>query len=310
MAALEHYGFDKSRFPLLRKHTLAMVHFYPDCMDINVYNTPALYRHPSYLNEVVMRLERQVKRGNRHHRLRWLLAEFYERSAIPPTNAKRRERFLSYYGLPQQTVLRTEIDSAKTGKAIAYYRRAIRLAGRRRFDGRFYSHGLAKLLAHLERHQEAREVCERILPSSLEAGDAGVVVLYGEVLFMLGLADQAIATFKQARETDCSGTDRGPACHATEAETWLGLIALRQGNVAEANRLLISSTDVQKCPHNMTYGFRTELAEALLAHGQSASVIRFCEKVIAEFKPRRDKDIADLLARARALASVCDPAGS
>jgi hypothetical protein len=121
--------------------------------------------------------------------------------------------------------------------------------------------------------------------------------------------DEAIAAFKQVRETDCCGADRGPACHAAEAETWLGLIALRRGNVAEANRLLISSTDVQKCPHNTTRGFWPALAEALLNNRQYDTVTRFCEKVLAEFTPR-DKDIADLLARATALASKSAPAGS
>lgn len=298
-AALMFYGRHDQDKAKLKQHTLAMIAYHPDNFEIYFMNLPEFYADPKYLLQVIAALEKQVAAGHREHGLYYNLAQAYEQAAIPPVgdDPAKRERFLQYYGLPLDTRLRTTVDGKGADKAIGYYKQAVKRAGKDRFHIGFYSEPLVRLLTYLDRMDAAIAVCKKTLPSLETMSRPDFLVTYGECLYKTKRTQEAKDILAQVRACDKEGNGYGNGHATMEAETQLGLIALDEGNTAEASKHLLASCDVQQCPHNITKGFPLELARRLLKAGARESVLTFCKKVLADFTPEQ-KETQDLLREA------------
>ncbi|HEX5324814.1 MAG TPA: hypothetical protein VFW40_13585 [Capsulimonadaceae bacterium] len=299
-AAMIYYSRVSKSFAQLRKNTFAMIEFHPDNVSIYYENATQFYVRPKYRDEIIRHLEDQLRRGHKERDLYWILAKICAQGAIPPVvnSSWGRARFIRYFGLAKNAKLQTQVDLALADKAVQYFKDAIAVASDMRFYPGFYSKQLAALLQSLDREEEALEVCKAALPVLSEVEKADFLVQYADCLLNTHQPDEAKRVLGQVRACDTEGFDGGSAHATTEAETLLGLTALREGNIADASDHLLASCQVQKCPHNVTKGFSLALARKLLDSGQATPVIQFCETVLAHFTPTQ-KETEELLHRAR-----------
>ena len=99
-------------------------------------------------------------------------------------------------------------------------------------------------------------------PTALAAGQTGKAKSYARALL-----DQAPAMEKD--------WNYGNAVHV--GNTVLGLMALRDGNVAEAGRLLLASAGSHGSPQLNSFGPDMTLAKELLAKGERSTVAQYLE---------------------------------
>ncbi len=283
----------------LKHHTEKLIEHHPAEMMIRFANSTAFYQDRAYLLRVVGQLEGRLAEGVTEHRLYWNLAGICKQGAIPPVDddPEQRARFLGYYGLAEDTVLLREIDHGLAAKAVQYFRAAIDTAAGDDFSVVFYSEQLIRLLRELDRTEEAVQACERALPHADSVGDPDFFTTYGECLWSTRKIDEAKQVLKSVRKRDTEGFSRGPGHATTRAETYLGLISLREGDVAGARDRLLSSCHVQQCCHNITKGFSLILANELFEAGERDAVAEFCRIVDRDFTPDRP-EIQSLLDRA------------
>jgi len=301
-AALWWYGLQHPNQDRLRFHTLLMVQYHPDSKNISFDNTTAFYAEPSYLEEVIERLEGQTKRANSKPNVYWNLAQACEQAAIPPTTEQHKTRFLRYYGLPAGTKLRTTIDEPMAAKAISYYEKAIAVSGHNWFNRAFFGEQLARLFIDLDKEPEAIAVCQSILNDVDEVSKPDFLVTYGSCLYTAGRGHEAEKILDQVRDSDHEGSQHGPGHATMEAENKMGQIALKEGRVADAVKHLLASCAVQGCCHNNTKGFPLGLAGKLLEAGQAAPVAKYCQTILTKFTPNLPEAKA-LLARAQHAAA-------
>jgi predicted Zn-dependent protease len=276
-----------------------MIKYHPDNMHIYFENISAFYVNPKYKLEVIHLLEEQVAAGRSGHGVYWNLALTCERGATPLADAspEGKARFLEYYSLPPGTEIPHEVDKELTEKAVGYFRKAISNSGSNNFYFAFYSEQLAGLLSKLGRYEEAAGVCRDALPRAEEISKPDLMVTYGSSLRRSGKAKEAKEVLNKVRRCDKEGFEKGPG-HATHnAETILGLIAMDANDLKEAKKHLLASCKVQKCPHNITKGLRLDLAQKLLAAGESRAVATYCSAVLHDFTPDQ-KETLDLLHQA------------
>ena len=288
VAALNWYSREGD-IDRLKHHTARMIEHHPAEMMIRFANSTAFYQDREYLLRVVDQLEGRLAEGAREHGLYWNLAAICEKGATPPVNddPQRRARFLRYYGLPDDTVLLREVDNGLAAKAVQYFRDAIDTAAGDDFYVVFYSEQLVGLLRALDRNAEAVQVCERALRHADSVAAPDFFATYGECLWSTRKIEKAKQILKSVRSRDTEGFSRGPGHATTRAETYLGLISLREGDVAGARDLLLSSCQVQQCCHNITKGFPLLLAYELLEAGERDAVVEFCRIVERDFTPDR-----------------------
>ena len=300
--ALRWYSRDERAekdFDKLKHHTREMIKYHPENMYIYIQNIVSFYRHPEYRLEVIQLLEEQVAAGQSQHGVYGNLAQACEQGAIPPPcdTPEKKAGFLRYYGLSENTQLPTEVDAGLADKAEQYFRAAITASTGADFRIAFYSRQLADLLVELDKLDEAVAVCERALPYVKQPFKSNFLVTYGACLKAYGRADDAKQILSQVREIDTEGFQEGPAHATTDAETQLGLIALKEGNTDTAKQYLLSSCDVQRCCHNSTMGLPLVLARKLLKMGQCEVVAKYSRKVVEGFTPWQ-KETEDLLQKA------------
>lgn len=272
----------------LKHHTLQLAAHHPGNTMIYFSNVSAFYTDPAYRREVCNRLEHHVENEEAKASTFWMLGKMYGQAAIPPLDDKspaRRERFFRYFGLPADTPIPTETDTALAERAASNYRRAIQQS--EQFWGRMSAESLANLLITLERPEEAIAICEAQLRSVGKEEDPDFLVTYGHALQLAEQTQEAVDVLRQVRKLDHEGSGRGPAHATTAALTQLGLIALESGDVIEANKLLLASANVQRCCHNTTKGMPLKLAKRLQEAGECEAVIRYCRLVLDRFTPNQ-----------------------
>jgi tetratricopeptide (TPR) repeat protein len=290
-----------------------MIENHPSNTHIYFENSTEFLARPSYHAEVLRRLEDRVKTEPSSGAY-WVLALTCQNRAIPPdlgTDAKKR-RFLTYHGLDSDAGLPKHVDQELVAKSIRYFKKAIELATEDqsrhskdaelaendRWHQNFYLRQLLDFYSSLDRHADALELCKTLAQRKENLADADFLLTYGEWLFSAGKLDDAKTWLVQVRSNDHEGFEHGPAHATVAAETTLGLIALKHGDIGKAVEHLDASTQVQKCWHNTTNGFPTVLASEILEEGQPVPVVRFCETVLREFTPNRD-DLKALMERAK-----------
>jgi len=298
--ALVWYARETHDFERLREHTLRMIDHHPSNMHIYFENSTEFLSRPSYHAEVLGRLEGRVKAissGGAY----WVLALMCELRAIPPdlsTEAAKR-RFLDYNGLKSDATLPKHVDQELVAKTIRYFKQAIELATKEesvhskdaeladsdRWHQNFYARQLVDFYISLNRNADALALCKTLAMRKENLSDASFLVTYGQSLFAAGQFDDAKRWLVQVRLNDHEGFEKGPAHCTTAAESALGLIELERGDIRNAVEHLDASTKVQKCCHNTTKGFPTELATKLLEKGEAVPVIRYCETVLRDFTP-------------------------
>ncbi len=272
----------------LKHHTLQLAEYHPENTMIYFSNVSAFYIAPAYRREVCNRLEHHIENGEAKASTFWMLGKMYGQAAIPPLDDKspaRRERFFRYFGLPEDTPIPTETDTALAERAASNYRRAIQQSDQ--FWGRMSAESLANLLITLEKPEEAVAVCEAQLSSVQKEEDPDFLVTYGHALQLAEQTQEAVRVLRQVRKLDHEGFGRGPAHATTAALTQLGLIALESGDVIEAKKLLLASADVQRCCHKSTKGMPLKLAKKLQEAGECEAVIRYCRLVLDRFTPNQ-----------------------
>jgi tetratricopeptide (TPR) repeat protein len=302
-SALIWYTRRVHNFERLREHTLAMIDHHPSNMHIFFANVIEFLARPSYHAEVLHRLEDRVKTKPSAEAY-WVLALTCQHRAIPPdlsTEAKKR-RFLSYYRLESDASLPKHVDQELVDKTIRYFQKAIdlategesqhvkspELAENDHWHQNFYTRQLVDFDSKLNRHGDALELCKTLARRKENLSDAQFLLTYGESLYAAGQHDEAKKWLAQVRPNDHEGFGKGPACATVAAETTLGLIALKRGDVGVAVQHLDASTKVQKCCHNSCGGFPTSLATQILDQGNPDPVVRYCETVLRDFTPDRD----------------------
>jgi tetratricopeptide (TPR) repeat protein len=283
--ALRTYSRYSVNLERLKYHTFQMINHHPSNNYIVWQNSTSFYMDRQFALDVVSRLEGQVTARNAVRDIYWMIADICARVAVPPTfdDAASREHFLSYYGLPKDTRFPSEADKALVEKSIRYYRLAIEAAANDSFHTALYSQQLGSLLDKLHRTDEAITVIKAVLPARDGTTRTSLLVTYGDCLKKVGKTEEAKLTLKEVRANDHEGFGDGPGCDTTKAENTLGMIALEEGKTAEACRYLLSSCNVQRCCHSITWGLPLKLAKRLLEKGQYDCVIRYCRTVLSEF---------------------------
>lgn len=296
----------------LKRHTALMIEHHPAEATIKFANGAAFYQDRQFLISAIEQLEARLAAGAEGHGVYWNLAGLCEKGAIPPVGVdpQQRAEFLRYYGLPDDTVLLHEVDEELAAKAVQYFRDAIDAASKDDFYVVFYSEQLATLLRRLDRNEEAVQVCERALPHVDKSADPDFLTTYGEALWSLWKLDEAKEVLTSVRKHDAEGFEGGPGHATTMAETYLGLIALQEGDLTGAGNLLLSSARVHHCCHNITKGFPLILARRLLEAGERNAVAEFCRVVDRDFTPDRPEVRALLEQTLTATSSEPDPADS
>ena len=300
-AALVWYERRKPDYQKLRENTFEMIKYHPNCLDIIWDNTSAFYAHPDYNAEVISRLRREETLGHKEHGFYFVMAKVTEQAAMPPlaNSDVSRARFIQYFELPSNTVLRTTIDTPLANSAVDYYRKAVAAAGHENFYPAFYAEDLVSLLVDLKRYDEAVTVCEQHLSDLDDTNKPDYLVTYGSCLHKLHRDDKANKVLSSVRSVDHEGHDNGPGHATMEAEMQLGEMAMDSGDIAGARLHLLASTNVQPCCHNVTRGFPLRLAKRLLAAGQKDAVVQFCTTVLAKFTPNQQQT-KELLQSAKA----------
>ncbi len=295
------YGRPPLNVKRLRYHTFQLIKYHPSNPNIYFWSSSAFYIDPKYRAEVISRLEGQLRKGHTSHHVYWVLARTCDQGAIPPTldGPEDRAAFMEYNMLPKNTRLPSVIDQRLAKKAIAYYRLAIRKCGGDPFWVSFYSEQLADLMLALGRVQEATTVCRKALPYAEHISRPQSMVTYGWCLEYAGKLAEAKKVLEQVRACDKGGENGGPGYCTTEAETDLGLIALKEGKPHEAAQHLVAASKVQRCCQSMTSGLPLTLARKLLSVGQTDAVITYCRTALSDFCPGQ-KDAKELLNRALA----------
>jgi hypothetical protein len=74
------------------------------------------------------------------------------------------------------------------------------------------------------------------------------------------------------------------ACGLNSALTDLGLAMLNRGNADEAARCLTASAQVHPCPHSLSFGLRTSLADALSTRGGFSEAVQRYRSRRAKFR--------------------------
>jgi tetratricopeptide (TPR) repeat protein len=289
-------------FQRLRDETFKTIERDPSDSQIFFANDTEFLARPEYHAEVLQRMEERVKTKPSHGAY-WVLALTCERRARGAhfRTEDEKRRFLKYYELDSDSGLPKQNDEALIAKTILYYKKAIELAKAAWFDtfsANFYARQLVDFYSRLNRHAEALDLCETVARQKANLSDASFLLAYGEALDAAGKPDEAEKWLLKVRSNDREGHEGGPACHTVDAETALGLIALRRGNVDAAVQHLQASTRVEKCCHDTTKGFPTSLASKLMDQGRPAAVVEFCNTVLRDFTPHAEY-LEALLARAK-----------
>ncbi|HEY3332646.1 MAG TPA: hypothetical protein VGK19_21625 [Capsulimonadaceae bacterium] len=276
-----------------------LITHHPDCMWIKFENTTAIYRDPSYGKRIASALEARMRDSQPDAASFYNLASIYRQIAMFSRSGDESDDqgFLQYFGLPSNAVMPEKPDLKLAEKAVEYYRLAVSHVATDSGYAGIYLGGLVKLLSSLERYSEAVEAFESSQPLPVGPSNAGLFLDYGLALYRSGNQISAIRTLQEVRGIDNEGD--GKPGHATmRAETALGLIAMRGGNIPEAERYLMSSLDVERCPHNVTQGVPTRLGRKLLEAGNNGIVIEFCHAALAKFNSD-DSGIKQLLVEAQ-----------
>ncbi len=271
----------------LKQHTFLLAMHHPGNTHIFFSNASAFYADPAYRIEVSSHLEKHVEEGTAEASTYWMLGEMYERGAVPPEfdGEAARERFLCYFGLPENAPLPDSLDVAKAETAATYYRRA--MEGTDEFWHQMAAKSLVGLLVRLDKPKEAADICKAEIDTPHEAIKPDFLVVCGHALNKAGQHKESRRVLRNVRDADHEGFDGGPAHATTDAFTRLGLIAVELGDLKEASRMLLASTDVQKCCHNTTKGMPLELANRLFDAGEFAAVAEYCELVLKGFTPEQ-----------------------
>ena len=284
----------------LREFSLQMVKHHPGSHDLNFHTSGTRYRYPKFRKELIAALEAQIPSHPKEAGLHWNLAEICERAAIPPfpkdASQERRAKWFRYHGLPPTTPIPTEIDRAAAAQSEAYYRKAVALAMGDRFYYSFYSRGLAELLAKLSRVEEAIAVYEDAAkstdPEYAVDSHLSLARIYAERKQYAKAKEHCLIAIRDDNEED-----PGKGHVTDEAYTGLGLIALEEGDVKEAERcLLAAANEAEPCCHNTTQGMPLKLAEALIAKGRTEAPREYLRIVLKKFTPH-DAGAKALLAR-------------
>ena len=311
VAALTWYMSERD-IDKLKHHTALMIQHHPAESMIQFANSSAFYEDRQFLIDSIEQLEARLASGANEHGVLWNLASLCEQAAIPPVGAdpQQRAEFVRYYGLPDDTEFLTEVDQEFADKAVKYFRSAVDAGAEEDFYVVFYSEQLTTLLRGLDRIEEAVQVCERALPHVDKSANPDFLTTYGEALWASRRIDEAKEALSSVRKRDAEGFEGGPGHATTLAETYLGLIALQEGDLTIAGEQLLSSTRVQRCCHNITKGFPLILARRLVEVGEHEVVAEFCQVVARDFTPDRP-ELRTLLEQARSSpSSESDPSGS
>lgn len=293
-------------FKKLRDDTLRMIERDPSNIKIYFANSAAFLARPEYHAEVLRLMEQRAKAKPTRDKY-WILANICQRRAlsIKFRTEDEKRRFLKYFELDTDDGFPKQDDEKLIAKTIEYYRKSIELAKAGWFGldvgyANMYSRNLVEFYSRANRYAEALDLCRDLAHEKSNLTDASFLLAYGEALYAAGKAEEAETWLLKVRSNDHEGFEHGPACHTVDAETTLGLIALKYGDLDAAASHLQASTRVQRCCHNSTKGFPTSLASALLEKGQSAQIVAFCQIVLRDFTPHADY-IQALLARAKAV---------
>ncbi len=271
----------------LRHHTLLLAKHHPGNTYILFSNITAFYADPAYRNEVSSILEEHVQLGTAEASTYWMLGEMYKRAAVPHKfdEEAARERFLRYYGLPENAPLPDSLDVTKAETAATYYRRAMEETDE--FWHQMAARSLVGLLVRLDKPKEAADICKAELDNSHEVVKPDFLVTCGHALHKAGQTKEARRVLRNVPDVDHEGFEGGPAHATTQAFTRLGLIAVELGHLKEASRMLLASADVQNCCHNATKGLPLELANRLFDAGEFPAVAEYCKLVLKSFTPEQ-----------------------
>jgi tetratricopeptide (TPR) repeat protein len=295
-----YYSWHERDKAKLREYTLQMVQLHPANSQICGYPISEFYVNPRFRDEVTAALERQIPSHTKKSGLYWNLARIYQDAAIPPlpkdVSPERKERWFSYFDVPASTPIRTEINYAIAAKSESYFRKAISLVKGDKFYYSFYAAQLAKLLLDLDRGDEAIAIYEDAINHTETRYAADDHLSLGAIYRKRQEYDKARLHYQTAIKDD---TEENPSKgHVTaRAYTGLGLMALSQLNIAEAEKdLLLSANEPKPCAHTTTQGMPLDLAEALIAQGHSEAPREYLKIVLQKFTPE-DQEVKSVLDR-------------
>ncbi len=291
----------------LKHHTLLLAEHHPGNMYIFFSSTSAFYADPAYRIEVSSILEKHVEDGTAEASTYWMLGEMYERAAMPPKfyDEGARQRFLRYYGLPENPPLPDSLDVTTAETATTYYRRAMEETDE--FWHQAAARSLVGLLVRLDKPKEAADICKAKLDTTHDVVRPDFLVTCGHALHKAGQTKEARRVLRNVPDVDHEGFEGGPAHATADAFTRLGLISVELGDLKEAAGMLLASADVQKCCHNTTKGMPLELATRLYDAGEFTAVAEYCKLVLDRFAPEQPETQA-LLGRCQsALRTTANP---
>ncbi len=292
-----HYSRRGKNQEKLRYYTLEMVKFHPGNSSICFDTVTAFYIFPQFRDEVIDALEKQIPTHNEEAGLFWNLAQIYQRKAVPPfpkeASDKRKQGWFHWYGVPPETKIPTEIDCNLAAKAEEYYREAIRLSEGHDFYYSWYSGHLAGLLIAVGRESKAIPIYEKAIKNTKKKYRSDLYAELAKLHKSLGNFVKAKQCYYKAIDADKVGYEHTGYVTA-RAYTSLGLIALEKGNFKKAEKMLLKSTQVNRCCHIATQGMPLELAEALIERGRYEASKKYLNIVLEKFNPG-SKSVLDLL---------------
>jgi len=308
-AALKWYRHPKRDRDQLKYHTLRMIEYHPNNMYIFFANEAAFFLDPRYRLEVIRLLEQKLRKGYRAHGVYANLALICVQGAIPPVDEEPEssKELLSWYELPHDVVLPTQLDKCLARKAVRYLRAAIKTAGEQKWRVGAYAWRLARLLVRMERTEEAVSAFQLALPHVREHAKPGFLLSYGRALRVAGRIKEAKGVLGEVRVADSAYED-GPSHPTMAAEQELGLIALREGRLDQAAKCLLASTNVKMHRDARPKAFPLELARKLLKKGEYDAVAKYCCIVLEKFTPGQ-KQTEELLQRAIEAREVASGTG-
>jgi hypothetical protein len=294
--ALQWHGAQSADFQLLKSHTFEMIEYHPANPHILFENTRAFYVAPAYRLEVIKHLENRMEHGDTDHRTYWLLSQICEQGAIPPLQnyGWRRKPFLSYYHLPENTVLPTQVDKALASKAIRYNQAAIIAADNDPYYAEFYASQLLSVLKKLGRSDEAEAMGYQIASRCDSSNKSGILLMYGRSLKSAKCFTEAKHIFNYI----CAHEKGAPSQATMEAETQLGLISVAEEDISNADAHLIASCEVQRGIQPKQSSLL--LAKKLLGYGQAGVVAQYCQTILTDFAPGH-AETSRLLLQAQAM---------
>lgn len=302
-AILEHliiyYSRRDKNQEKLRHYALEMAKFHPGNSAIYFNTATTFYIFPQFRDEVIDALEKQIPTHNKEAGLFWNLAQIYQRKAVPPfpkeASDKRKQGWFHWYGVPPETKIPTEIDCDLAAKAEEYYREAIRLSEGHDFYCSWYSGHLAGLLIAVGRKSEAILIYEKAIKNAKKEYRSDLYAELAKLHKSLGNFVKAKQYYHKAIDADKVGYEH--TGHVTaRAYTDLGLIALEKGNLKKAEKMLLKSTQVNRCCHIATQGMPLKLAEALIERGQYEAPKKYLNIVLEKFNPG-SKSVLNLLGK-------------